>query len=245
MLEALFALCRKSVENEPLKIFMAHHRHRPRPRHAARSRPRWTAWRAPTATTAASSPSSANRAASATNPSTSSWMRRRPSTSIARPAVCARCRRARSRRWWGCGRSWCASRPFPDSQADAAFAGIAGAFLADPQRPRAVRRRPQRREAAAGGAASGPARRRGRRAAGADGRPAGGRARSRRRRCPRADGAGDRSASWKRSASFRWTRCSSWPISWRAAAHGEKLEHGAGEQAGRAASPRSSFRARR
>ena len=44
MLEALFALCRKAVENEPLKIFMAMSDIDRNRAEAARSRRRWTAW---------------------------------------------------------------------------------------------------------------------------------------------------------------------------------------------------------
>jgi hypothetical protein len=62
LLEALFALCRKTLENEPLKIFMAlsdMDRNRATPLGA---RPPSSAWRAPFTLTAASTPSSANRA---------------------------------------------------------------------------------------------------------------------------------------------------------------------------------------
>ena len=62
VLEALFALCRKAVENEPLKIFMALSDIDRNRADAARARPRWTGWRASIAPTAASTRSSANRA---------------------------------------------------------------------------------------------------------------------------------------------------------------------------------------
>ena len=62
MLEALFALCRKAVENEPLKIFMAISdldRNRAKPLDAEHGGP---AGARVSHVTAASTPSSANRA---------------------------------------------------------------------------------------------------------------------------------------------------------------------------------------
>ena len=67
VLEALFALCRKAVENEPLKIFMALQRPGPQPRQAARGRHRRPPGARLPHIRQRSTPSSANRAASATS----------------------------------------------------------------------------------------------------------------------------------------------------------------------------------
>ena len=82
VLEALFALCRKAVENEPLKIFMAMSdldRNRATPLDAGDGGPPGA--RVP-AVTARSTRSSTTPRRSATSRSCSSWTRRMPSTSI-------------------------------------------------------------------------------------------------------------------------------------------------------------------
>ena len=212
VLEALFALCRKAVENEPLKIFMAlsdldrnrttpldrRHRGPPGPR---LSRP-----------TAASTRSSANRAALREKSIVQFLDADEAINKVQDPLLrCRPCRYlpvAES----VCGRSSCASRAFREAQADAVFSGIVGVVRPGAQRTRTVRCGPQRREDCCWRRPAAIAMR----------RPAGATCstllagdRASRCRNARPDGRRRSCASWKRSASFRSIPCSSWPITSR------------------------------
>ena len=113
MLEALFALCRKTVENEPLKIFMATHdmdRNRAGAALAGHGGPpgaRLPRLRQPVRRVQRIA------AARATNPSSSFWIPWRRSTNHA-TRCSAPMRPAPSRRWWRCGRSWSRQQTIAD-----------------------------------------------------------------------------------------------------------------------------------
>ena len=131
VLEGLFALCRKAVENQPLKIFMAHQRPRPGPRRAARTRhggaagARLPRLRQPVL--------HLQRIAGSLERTIVAFLDTAEAIATIAIPCCAATRRARSRPWWGCGRSWCASGTFPDAQADAVFGRSHGRVRADPR----------------------------------------------------------------------------------------------------------------
>jgi hypothetical protein len=130
LVEALFALCRKSVENEPLKIFMAISAISTATGRCRFLRPPSTSWRAATTTTAASTPMF-------------SESRRLSDKSIAQffdTAVeainnqrdtldSAPMRRVVSRRCWHCGRSWCGMAPSRKTAPTKLFWRISAPFV--------------------------------------------------------------------------------------------------------------------
>ncbi len=156
VLEALFGLCRKAVENEPLKIFMALSdvdRNRADASGGGHGGPPGAGLprvRQPV------SPSSANRAASATNPSTSIMDAIESINRVKDPLFFSDVA-GTFQALVGLWQILVRQQSIPESQADAGVLRYRRRFPPDPQRPGAVRRRPRRSEAAAGGAASGPA----------------------------------------------------------------------------------------
>ena len=156
VLEALFGLCRKAVENEPLKIFMVLNDLDRNRAEAAGGRPRWTGWRVSIRQFGSQYAIFNECPGSRQDRFCSSWIPRRRST---RSGIrcCAPMPPAPCRRWSGCGRSSAARAALPADKADATLLGYPHAVRADQESPGPVRRRPRRREAAAGRHGSDPA----------------------------------------------------------------------------------------
>ena len=129
VLEALFALCRKAVENEPLKIFMAISdidRNRATPlerRHGGPPGARVSQLRQPVP--------AVQRIAQLSSDKTIIAVPGHGMAAISKVEGSARCTPispARSRRWSACGRFSCGSRAFPRRRPTRVFAGIVGGF---------------------------------------------------------------------------------------------------------------------